>query len=305
MIFSQCTYSCTNPADRLMRGPAQITCQQNSYDPIPVRPVCISGFCDAIGQFNNGNYECTNKELDGSECNFRCDEGFRLTGAATVNCGGNEWDAEIPRCIPNSLFSEGECIAPQSRVRRMIGGSSSSLGGFQVAIYYQGKFKCGGSLIAPNWVLTAAHCILGKVGDYQVFSNVRNAYVSSLASANELGVEKIIPHEQYTGKAQWDIGLVQVQTSSPINQVLCLPQTNFRPTGSGMTLYGYGSTSPYKNIFPSSLQHGSLEYFSSEDCGYIKKRFDADNLFCAKGTASACQVSTPVVYNLSLNVPVK
>ena len=30
---------------------------------------------------------------------------------------------------------------------------------WQIALYRSGRFGCGGSLIANNWVLTAAHCL--------------------------------------------------------------------------------------------------------------------------------------------------
>lgn len=44
---------------------------------------------------------------------------------------------------------------------RVIAGEDSKQGQWpwQVAMQKYGRFFCGGSLIAPEWVLTAAHCV--------------------------------------------------------------------------------------------------------------------------------------------------
>ena len=60
---------------------------------------------------------------------------------------------------------------------KILGGQIAALGswGWQVAIFLNGRFICGGSLINSQWILTAAHC---------VFSNNKPTSYSILIGAN-------------------------------------------------------------------------------------------------------------------------
>lgn len=44
---------------------------------------------------------------------------------------------------------------------KIVGGNQTIVGdwGWQVALYYNGFFSCGGSIINSQWVITAAHCV--------------------------------------------------------------------------------------------------------------------------------------------------
>lgn len=57
-----------------------------------------------------------------------------------------------------------DCGKPQS-ASRIIGGSASQLGQWpwQVSLHYSGSHVCGGSLVSPDFVVSAAHCFQGLV----------------------------------------------------------------------------------------------------------------------------------------------
>ncbi|KAK3586774.1 hypothetical protein CHS0354_016949 [Potamilus streckersoni] len=54
----------------------------------------------------------------------------------------------------------GSTIFDDSRLPKILFGRDAVLGQlpWQIALYANGEFICGGSIIHPNWVLTAAHC---------------------------------------------------------------------------------------------------------------------------------------------------
>uniref|UniRef100_A0A673MR54 Peptidase S1 domain-containing protein n=1 Tax=Sinocyclocheilus rhinocerous TaxID=307959 RepID=A0A673MR54_9TELE len=53
----------------------------------------------------------------------------------------------------------------QQSASRIIGGSTSQIGQWpwQVSLHYSGSHVCGGSLVSPDFVVSAAHCFQGLV----------------------------------------------------------------------------------------------------------------------------------------------
>ena len=62
-----------------------------------------------------------------------------------------------------------------SEAKRIVGGWVSAPGAWpwQVALLLKGEQACGGSLISPEWVVSAAHCFAGKskFGIFKTSSN--------------------------------------------------------------------------------------------------------------------------------------
>ena len=65
----------------------------------------------------------------------------------------------------------GQCGNPQVQASRVIAGDNAKQGSWpwQILLMYNNRGMCGGSLVAPNWVVTAAHCIDGKENQAMYF----------------------------------------------------------------------------------------------------------------------------------------
>ena len=154
---------------------------------------------------------------------------FFLGGGATVN---------DPSCGTRRVL--------QSRV---IGGTDAKKGDWpwQVGMYSSGSFICGGTLIAPNWILTASHCVVSgrSVGSASSFEIVVGDLHRSVNDTTEQKhqVELVIAHPNYDGSSiNNDIALMKLRTPVMMNDhvlTACLPnKTDIIAVGSTCFITG-------------------------------------------------------------------
>ncbi|CAK1548137.1 unnamed protein product [Leptosia nina] len=155
---------------------------------------------------------------------------------------------------------------------RIVGGSDAADGEFpyQVSLRlynYRNVLQhfCGGSIIAPLWVLSAAHCTI----EFQKENIVVVVGTNSLSNGGaKYEVDKIILHEDYnrTSYAN-DVEVIKVKREIQYGEKvkpISLPTAD-TPGGVELIVSGWGYTNNYRRT-PDKLQKLTVKSLSVEDC---------------------------------------
>ncbi|KFQ31403.1 E-selectin, partial [Merops nubicus] len=97
---SRCDFGCSE--GHVLDGPTSIECTAQGQWSEPV-PKCKAVTCPALEVPAHGAVNCSHPSVEltwGTTCEFTCEEGFTLTGPATLQCGSSgAWDRQQPvRC---------------------------------------------------------------------------------------------------------------------------------------------------------------------------------------------------------------
>jgi secreted trypsin-like serine protease len=138
-----------------------------------------------------------------------------------------------------------------SRRFRIVGGkvvTDPNLYPWMTALAYrdqdpvEGQF-CGGSLIAPNWVLTAAHCPSGE--DAEDLDVILGFLKLDEPSKERIHVKEIIIHPKYDeDTSDFDIALLRLDKASKLNPIPLIPSgdpAKIAVPGKMATIIGWGA----------------------------------------------------------------
>ncbi|XP_045491241.1 uncharacterized protein LOC123691065 isoform X1 [Colias croceus] len=186
---------------------------------------------------------------------------------------------------------------------RVVGGGGAAAGAWpwQAALYRDGDFQCGATLISAEWLLSASHCFYQATEAHWVarLGALRRGAWPRGPWERIARVRQVVLHPRYAPRGfRNDIALLRVDPL-PLHARLrpaCLPPPRAQPpAGQHCTVVGWGQLYEHERVFPDTLQEVELPVISTAECRRRTRLLPlyrvTEDMFCAgyeRGGRDAC-----------------
>ncbi|MGH3469462.1 MAG: S1 family peptidase [Thermocrispum sp.] len=179
---------------------------------------------------------------------------------------------------------------------RIVGGDGAQVRDHPYLVYLaddDGRQFCGGALVGPDRVVTAAHCVSGE--DPESLTVVAGRQDTRTDDGREVGVRGIWTHREFRGvTGGYDVAVLRLDRRLPYRtlELADADDGKLYAAGRKATVFGWGYTAEAGEPSPT-LRGARVPVQSDSECGKAyRSSFEPEVMVCAgypDGGVDACQ----------------
>ena len=201
------------------------------------------------------------------------------------------------------------CKTTEGRAQaRIVGGHGAEITDWPWQVLVKGTASngkiasiCGGSIISPRWILTAAHCLFDREGTLLTEYGVRYSVVHGKnrpLSDKGVRADRLIPHQGYDpDKMENDIALIRLVGDIPGSRPIPLSSARldniFARPETCATVVGWGRTAARaQGGVSDTLRQADVPILKNSDCAVAYPGNVTNSNVCAgysQGSVDSCQ----------------